>query len=92
VGLLTVGTMASVEPPGVIGYVEDTGPGIAPEVLEKIFQPYFTTKQKGQGTGLGLTFVRSIIEAHHGHVRVRPASHRGVRFEFFLPAKPVPSP
>ena len=87
--LLTVGTVESFDPPGVIGYVEDTGPGIAQEVMDKIFQPYFTTKPKGQGIGLGLTFVRSIIEAHHGHIRVLPSGDRGTRFEFFLPTPPV---
>ena len=87
-GLLTVGTSKSLDPPGVIGYVEDTGPGISSEAIDKIFEPYFTTKPKGQGIGLGLTFVRSIIEAHHGHIRVRPVVNRGTRFEFFLPAQP----
>ena len=88
-GLLAVGTMRSFDPPGVIGFVEDTGPGIDPGAMDKIFQPYFTTKPKGQGIGLGLTFVRSIIEAHHGLIRVRAAHDRGTRFEFFLPASPT---
>ena len=64
--------------------VADTGTGIKPEHLSKIFDPYFTTKQ--QGSGLGLTTVYSIIRKHQGHVEVESELGRGTTFHFWLPA------
>ncbi len=74
--------------------VRDTGAGIAPEALRKIFDPYFTTKSgpdasgKG-GTGLGLAMCRDIIEAHQGRIRVDSTPGRGTAFTLRLPAKRV---
>ena len=48
--------------------VADTGPGIAPTVLDRIFEPWVTTKRSGQGTGLGLAIVRDVVRAHGGSV------------------------
>jgi putative pyrimidine permease RutG len=64
--------------------VEDSGVGIDPKNLDRIFDPFFTTKANGMG--LGLAICRSIIEAHHGHMRVIPGAHYGTRFEIVLPA------
>ena len=72
------------EPDGVLIMVEDSGPGIDPENADRIFHPFFTTKS--QGTGMGLPICRSIIEAHNGHLSVRPAADRGSVFEISLPA------
>jgi nitrogen-specific signal transduction histidine kinase/ActR/RegA family two-component response regulator len=64
--------------------VTDTGVGVAPEHLAKIFDPYFTTKQ--QGSGLGLATVYSIIRKHHGHVEVESQLGAGTTFRLWLPA------
>jgi two-component system, cell cycle sensor histidine kinase and response regulator CckA len=66
--------------------VEDTGTGIAPEVLKRMWEPFFTTKEAGRGTGLGLSTVRGIVEAHQGFVVVETALGRGSSFRIFLPA------
>jgi signal transduction histidine kinase len=66
--------------------VEDTGPGIDPAVRDRIFEPFFTTKPPGEGTGLGLAVVRSIVEEHGGVITVEPAPNGGARFRISLPA------
>jgi PAS domain S-box-containing protein len=65
--------------------VRDTGPGIPPEHLDRIFDPYFTTKGVGKGTGLGLAVVHGIVETHGGRVIARAAQPRGMCFDVFLP-------
>ncbi len=71
--------------------VADTGTGIAPEHLGKIFDPYFTTKQ--QGSGLGLASVYSIVKKHHGHIEVDSQLGAGATFHLWLPAaKEQPAP
>ncbi len=64
--------------------VQDTGCGIAPENLPKIFAPFFTTKPPGIGTGLGLSVVKKIIELHGGAVLVENAVTGGVRATLIL--------
>lgn len=78
--------------PCVVVHVIDTGPGIAAEVREKIFSPYFTTKSGG--TGLGLPTTRRIVEAHHGRIEVHGEPGRGTDFVLFLPrdSKGAPAP
>jgi PAS domain S-box-containing protein len=66
--------------------VSDTGTGIAPEVRDKIWTPFFTTKGVGRGTGLGLTTTRSIVANHHGVITLDTAVGRGTTFTVFLPA------
>ena len=64
--------------------VEDTGHGIDPEDVEKIFEPYFTTKSSG--TGLGLAVVHKIMESHKGDIKVRSTPEQGTLFTLILPA------
>ena len=62
---------------------EDAGCGVPKEVLEKIWDPFFTTKDKG--TGLGLVIVKNIIEAHNGQIRLDNRSKSGTRVSIRLP-------
>jgi signal transduction histidine kinase len=73
-----------LEPDEIITELEDTGPGIAPEVAGKLFQP-FTTHGKTHGTGLGLSICKKIIEDHGGNISVRSKAGRGAIFRFSLP-------
>lgn len=70
-------------------FVTDEGHGIPPELIERILEPFFTTKDPGEGTGLGLAMVYSIIEDHSGHLDIiSPADtvhNRGAKFVFTLP-------
>ncbi|MBO0799962.1 MAG: hypothetical protein J2P31_14170, partial [Blastocatellia bacterium] len=73
-------------PPSVAFIMEDTGPGIAPGVLDKIFDFFFTTRSSAGGTGLGLAITKQIVEGHHGHITARNAESGGARFSITLPA------
>lgn len=66
--------------------VEDTGPGIAPAVRDRVFDPFVTTKEVGAGTGLGLSVCRGIIEAASGRISVDASYEDGARFVVDLPA------
>jgi len=66
--------------------VSDTGHGIAPDAYEKIFDPYFTTKKKEEGTGLGLAVVQGIVKSHNGAVTVESEVGKGATFYVYLPA------
>jgi PAS domain S-box-containing protein len=70
--------------------VRDTGKGIAPENLERIWEPFFTTKQPGKGTGLGLSICKSIIEDFDGHITVESTPGHGTCFTVHLPVLHVP--
>jgi signal transduction histidine kinase len=65
--------------------VEDTGPGIGPDQLAKIFDPYFTTKQGKSGTGLGLYITKKVVEDHSGSIKVDSTPHVGTSFTIRLP-------
>ena len=70
----------------VIVQIQDNGPGIPPEHLARLFTPFFTTKQKGLGTGLGLSVTKSIVELHGGHIALVNAPEGGARATVTLPA------
>ncbi|MCP3953069.1 MAG: PAS domain S-box protein, partial [Desulfobacterales bacterium] len=65
--------------------VTDTGAGIDPGMMGKIFEPYFTTKGKGKGTGLGLAVVYGIVKEHHGDIVVSSEPGKGTTFSVYLP-------
>lgn len=66
--------------------IQDTGRGIPADLIDKIYNPYFTTKAKGQGTGLGLSVVHGIIQSYSGIIEVGSELGRGTVFDIFLPA------
>lgn len=82
--LLNIESMDNTAPL-VIFRVSDTGPGIAPELLPKIFQPYFTTKGARQGTGLGLNIVQRHIKEGNGALHVHTQVNEGTTFTVYLP-------
>ena len=65
--------------------VEDHGPGIPPEVLKRIFEPFYTTKGRQHGTGLGLAISRLIVEEHKGRLRVETQPDEYPRFHVEIP-------
>jgi CheY-like chemotaxis protein len=71
--------------------VADSGPGIAPENVSSIFNPFFTTKPVGEGTGLGLSISDGIIREHGGRFRVESRPGAGAQFTIELPYVPPPT-
>ena len=72
---------------GAVGLsIQDSGTGIPPDILDRVFDPLFTTKEEGVGTGLGLSIVRRLMEGAGGLVRVVTPEGGGARFELFWPA------
>ncbi len=70
----------------VVLQVEDTGTGIPPDVLARIWEPFFTTKTADMGTGLGLATVRGIVATHNGFIQLQTEPGRGTSFSVYLPA------
>ncbi len=68
--------------------VADTGPGIPPDLVHRIFEPFYTTKEIGRGTGLGLSICKRIMEEHRGAVRVSAAAGKGSVFSLRIPYLP----
>ena len=69
--------------------ITDTGIGIAPENIAKIYDPFYTTKGVGQGTGLGLAVSYGIVQEHGGHISVDSTPGRGTIFHITLPTAPL---
>jgi signal transduction histidine kinase len=88
---VTIST-ASLNPPsggrGVRISIKDNGPGIPLEIKDKIFQPFFTTKPTGQGTGLGLSLAYDIVKAHGGELMVETEEGVGTEFIIEIPINP----
>ncbi len=68
--------------------ISDTGSGIPPEIIERIYDPFFTTKGIGKGTGLGLSTVHGIVKSHGGFIKVLTQVGKGTTFQVYLPASP----
>jgi CheY-like chemotaxis protein len=68
--------------------VTDTGAGIEDRYLNQIFDPYFTTRERGVGTGLGLPIVHGIVKSHKGHIEVKSQVGKGSTFHVYLPLLP----
>jgi signal transduction histidine kinase len=66
--------------------VSDNGPGIPDSIKDKIFQPFFTTKPTGSGTGLGLSLSYDIVKAHGGEIKVDSKEGEGTEFTILLPS------
>ena len=69
--------------------VSDTGPGISADLVKRIFEPFYSTKEIGHGTGLGLSICKKIMEEHRGSIRVSAPPGGGAMFSLFLPYLPV---
>ena len=89
-GRITIGTTANGDDSLVIE-VADTGIGIAPENVAKIYDPFFTTKGVGRGTGLGLAVSYGIVQEHSGHISVDSMPGRGTTFRITLPTAEAPA-
>lgn len=74
-------------------WVEDDGPGVAPDQAPRIFDRFVKGAHRPEGSGLGLSIVAAIADAHGGRARLAPTSGRGARFEIVLPlTRPAPPP
>ena len=84
-GRITLRAVASDDRDALTVEVEDNGIGIAPENVARIYDPFFTTKGVGRGTGLGLAVSYGIVQEHSGHIAVESVPGRGTTFRIFLP-------
>jgi signal transduction histidine kinase len=71
--------------------IQDEGSGIPPEILPKVFEAYFTTKETGKGTGLGLSIVTRLVKASHGCLRIKTRAGAGTTMTVWFPAHQVPT-
>lgn len=85
-GKIRIGARAEAD--RVVVLVEDNGPGVAPSVREKLFEPFVTTKEVGKGTGLGLAVCRGLVEAAGGTITLEESELGGARFVVSFPAAP----
>ncbi|WP_376087900.1 PAS domain S-box protein [Roseomonas sp. CCTCC AB2023176] len=76
---------------GVVVEVADSGPGVPAEIAGRIFEPYFTTKPSGAGTGIGLAICRNVVTSHGGRIELEDAPGGGALFRVWLPATSAPA-
>jgi two-component system NtrC family sensor kinase len=88
-GQIRVGATVDEAQKNALITLEDTGQGIPKEVLDNIFDPFFTLKDEGLGTGLGLSIVYGIVEKHHGSVAVESIVGEGTKFTIRIPLQPT---
>ena len=84
-GQLTIVTQLAGDQRSTSIKITDTGPGIPEENLDKLFDPFYTTKEVGHGTGLGLAISYGIVESHKGRIEVKSKVGRGTTFSVWLP-------
>ena len=84
-GRITLSAAEDAVAGDIVIEVHDTGPGIPEEIQGQIFDPFYTTKEEGQGTGLGLSVVYGIIQKHHGVITVQSQPGKGASFFIHLP-------
>jgi two-component system NtrC family sensor kinase len=84
-GRLAIRTFRSPDGAKAVLEFEDTGVGIPPEIMNRIFDPFYTTKEKG--TGLGLSVVAGIVKRHEGHVEVQSEPEKGTLIRITLPVR-----
>jgi signal transduction histidine kinase len=86
-GVITIRT--GVEQDSVWIEIADTGKGMTPEQMKRIFEPFYTTKPVGEGTGLGLSLSYGIIQKHNGRIEVKSEIGRGTVMRIWLPETSV---
>ncbi|HBZ56989.1 MAG TPA: hybrid sensor histidine kinase/response regulator, partial [Syntrophobacteraceae bacterium] len=88
----TSASLGDIEPGTYVRLmVSDSGHGMAPEVLERVFEPYFTTKKQGEGTGMGLAVVHGIVKRHRGAIAIHSEPDKGTIVEIYLPRIDAPT-
>jgi two-component system sensor histidine kinase HydH len=83
---ISIAQETSTGKPGVAVQLEDSGPGVPPDLREQIFNPFFTSRK--EGVGLGLAIVAKIVDDHRGWIRLEPGISSGAKFRVFLPVSP----
>ncbi|MBU0908724.1 MAG: two-component sensor histidine kinase, partial [Proteobacteria bacterium] len=86
-GLISI-TSGVLQAKDVVVKIQDSGPGIPPNILKHIFDPFFTTKAPGKGTGLGLSITYGLVKKLGGDITVSSEVGKGATFEIRLPIKP----
>jgi len=89
-GAVSVCLARTSDPDGVTLRVSDTGAGMRKDVLQRVFEPFYTTRERG--TGLGLAIVRRIVENHGGRVRLESEPGRGTSVAVWLSSRPEKKP
>jgi PAS domain S-box-containing protein len=87
-GRIEARKMLLEDPPRIVVEIRDTGPGLSPEVLPRVFEPFYTTKEVGKGTGLGLAIAYGIIQEHGGQISASNHADGGAVFTVQLPVEP----